>query len=188
MNQSVTIIACGESGSQWDGTGDSIGGNDCFKFGHNVDYLMVIDAPKRFTPERQDTILSSTPRHFLSTQKGWLRQFHDPQVIDNLEHSLKYDELYCTNGPELIRYRFSRWPGRVHKDRIQYSKTSPFAAISLAYNLGYKEITLYGADFKTHKTWNPTNDIMKEELKYYRAMIAELHILGVYVEWINSPL
>jgi hypothetical protein len=65
---SVSILGCGESGQYWDGIGDSIGVNDCWKFGHPTDYLMVLDPPGRFTEDRRKIIRESKPLHFITDQ------------------------------------------------------------------------------------------------------------------------
>lgn len=175
------IIACGESGAQWDGRGDSIGVNDCFKFGKSVDYLMILDPINRFKPERMTTIKATNPKHFLTLEKRWLIEMWKGD-LDLISYS-KNKQLFCTNGPEIIDFRFSRWKGKLSKDRIYYSRTSPFAALSLAYILNYKEINLYGADFQTHQTWNPNNPMMREELLNYRELIDQLIDNGIKVNW-----
>ncbi len=177
MNRVLAVIGCGESGQKWDGQGDSIGVNDCWKFGRPTDYLMVINPANSFTPERRKTIEKSTPHHFITDSQTFLRQRY--AKADQIRSNMAYKELYCTNGSEVIKYRFSKWTGTLHKDRIQYSNTSPFAAISLAYLLGYNEIILWGVDFKTHRTWKAENPHMMEELDNYKALFQQLINVGV---------
>lgn len=179
MIKSIAILGCGESGQYWDGHGESIGVNDCWKFGHPTDYLMVINPANSFTPQRRKIIEKSTPHHFVTDSQTFLRQHYDK--ADRIKPNMSFKELYCTNGSELIKYRFSKWTGTLQKDRIQYSNTSPFAAISLAYLLGYKEIILWGVDFKTHRTWKADNPHMFEELDNYKALIKQLWEVDVSV-------
>lgn len=179
----ISVVGCGnETGQYWGGQGESIGVNDCWKFGHPTDYLLVIDAPSRFTPIRKKIIERSKPKHFIADSKGWLRYFYDPDKVERIKPNMNHKELFCTNGSELIKYRFSKWAGTLHKDRIQYSHTSPFAAISLAYVLGYKEITLWGVDFKTHQAWREGKPQMEVELQNYKALFEELEKVGVEVK------
>ena len=172
------ILGCGESGQYWDGQGESIGVNDCWKFGHPTDYLLVINAPGQFTADRRKIITESTPHHFITDSRAFLinRYPHAEQIKSRMD----YKELFCTNGNQIIKYRFSKWKGKLEKF-VQYSNTSPFAAISLAYILGYKEITLWGVDFITHRTWKAENPHMFEELDNYKALFKQLDEVGVKV-------
>jgi len=174
----VSVLACGESGQYWDGTGESIGVNDCWKY-HPTDYLLVINPPNSFTPERRKIITESTPHHFITDSRSFLigRVPHAEQIKSRMD----YKELFCTNGNQIIKYRFSKWKGKLEKF-VQYSNTSPFAAISLAYVLGYNEITLWGVDFITHRTWKAENPHMMEELENYKAFFQALGEVGVKVK------
>lgn len=182
----VNIIGCGDTGSKWGGDGESIGVNDSWKFGSPTDYLMVIDPPGRFTPDRRKIIQNSKPKHFIADSKAWLRQFYDPAKVDKIKPHPDYKQLHCTNGQGLINYRFSTWKGRIMPNQIQYWHTSPFAAISLAYLLGYKEIVLWGVDFVTHKSWNPQRaNELKFELQGYKELVRALDEVGVKV-WLGA--
>lgn len=176
--KAISVIGCGESGSHWGGEGESIGVNDCWKFGHPTDYLMVINPPNSFSPERRKTILESTPHHFITDSRAFLTKYypHAEQIKSNMAHK----ELFCSNGSQVMKYRFSKWKGKLEK-WIQYSNTSPFAAISFAYVLGYNQITLWGVDFKTHRTWKSENQHMSEELDNYKALFQQLEAAGVNV-------
>lgn len=190
MNKSISVVACGESGQHWDGTGESIGVNDCWKFGRPTDYLLVIDPPGRFTPDRRKIIQNSKPKHFITDSKAWLRLFYDSAKVDKIKPHPNYKELYCTNGSH-IKYRFSTWKGRLEQNQVQYWHTSPFPAISLAYLLGYKEIILWGVDFKTHKSWNPSKKAeLAFELQGYKELVKALDEVGVkvYIGHHNSML
>ena len=177
LGKSVSILGCGQTGQHWDGAGESIGVNDCFKF-RPTDYLMVINPPNSFTPERRKIIQDSKPHHFITDSRAFLiGRVHQPEAIKS---RMDYKELYCSNGRGVIHYRFSKWKGKLEK-WIQYSSTSPFAAISLAYVLGYKEITLWGVDFITHRTWKAENPHMMEELENYKSFFKQLEEVGVRV-------
>lgn len=172
------IIGCGETAKYWDGSGDSIGVNDCWKWGHRTDYLMVLDNPERFIPDRAETIRNSNPHHFITYSYGWLKQFYNGNVP---RENLNFKELWCTNGTELIHYRFSQWKGHLTKDRIWYANTSPFPAISLAYLLGYTEIVLWGVDFINHAKWRIGFNRMDFEADNYKQLYTQLLENGVSV-------
>lgn len=183
LGKAVNILGCGESGQYWDGTGESIGVNDCWKFGHPTDYLLVLDPPGRFAPDRRKIISNSKPHHFITDSKAWLKQFHSSEKeVDRIKSNPDYKEIYCTNGPSLIKYRFSTWKGTLRPNQVSYWHTSPFPAISLAYLLGYTEIVLWGVDFVTHKAWNPSKKAeLAFELQGYKELVKALNEVGVSV-------
>lgn len=182
VKKCVFIIGCGDTGQYWDGSGESIGVNDCWKFGHPTDYLLLIDPPSRFEMPRRKIIEKSRPHHLITDSKAWLSLFYNAEKAERLKPDVMNRELYCTNGQGLIKYRFSKWTGTLHKDRIQFSHTSTFAAISLAYVLGYNEIVTYGVDFKNHRSWKEGNPHMAVELDLYKDFFRQLEKEGVSVQ------
>lgn len=156
------IIGCGESAAKWDGTGDSIGVNDSFKFGHRIQYLVLLNEPNEFESDRLKTIINTNPEKVFTCYRSWAK----PQ--------------YQFKNVEFFNYHV--WQGQLaNKGKYQTSRTSPFAAISIAYNLGYDEIVLWGVDFKTHKIWHNGNHNFAQEIKNYQQLSDELRKKGVMV-------
>lgn len=144
------IIACGDSAKHWNGKGYSIGVNDAAKWGHHINRLIVVNSPTRFKdePERMRMIMSSTPDEFYCNNASWEHAFPKWKRLD------------------LVSFSFS---GRILKHKLVCSKTSPFIAISMAYNLGATDIVIWGVDMMTHKYFNPkTKQFMSEYNNYLR--------------------
>jgi len=88
--------------------------------------------------------------------------------------------MYSVNN--LIYFDYHVWQGHIApKNHFQTSRTSPFCAISIAYNLGYDEIVLWGVDFKTHKIWHSGNTGFVNELRNYNQLIEQLKNRGIMV-------
>jgi hypothetical protein len=132
----ISVVACGQSAKDWYNTpcDKSIGVNDCLKHGRDTDYLVCVNAPFKFEPnksngrtDRKKIILSSNARFMTSLCMEWL----------------KYKKsLDCINiNP------FTKW---LKKGTVYHSKTSPFVAMSIAFNMGAKDIILWGVDFIDH--------------------------------------
>lgn len=171
----VSIIGLGESAIQYNGKGDTIGVNDAWKF-HKTKVLLCADPMNRFTTERKRTIQESAPELFVTYSREWL-QYFTPNY-EKIKPSLKYKELYFSDGRKV---RFAPWKGEVKEGIINYSLTSPFIAISLAHYMGYKEIVLWGVDFKTHKSYKPGTSGLEIEKKNYKELITALAGIGVSV-------
>lgn len=157
------IIGCGETAAFWDGSGMSIGVNDCEKTGRNVAALLVINAPGNFHGERLETIKASKAKIYTDTTCGHLWKKHFPQPIVLNLHS---------------------WAGgfsEKRKDRVYHSKTSPFVAISLAYVMGAKELVLWGVDFQNHHKYSPGKRDFNNEVHNYLSLTAALKRKGCKV-------
>ena len=160
----INVIALGESASKWDGQGDSIGVNDAFKWEHQLQRLVLLNNPNEFEPERLDTIRKTQVEAVYTCYREWQRPGFG---LNNV-----------------IYFNYNVWQGRLlakGRDLFQTSKTSPFAAISIAYNLGYDEIVLWGVDFKTHSVWNQKNHNFAYEIKNYQQLAEQLKSRGVMV-------
>lgn len=156
------IIGCGESASKWDGNGDSIGVNDSFKFGHRIQNLVLLNEPSEFEPDRLETILKTNPDRLFTCYRSWAK----PQY----------------QFKSVTHFNYNVWQGQLaSKGKYQTSRTSPFGAISVAYNLGYDEIILWGVDFRTHKVWHNGNHNFAKEIKNYKQLAAELKKKDVIV-------
>ncbi len=122
----IQIIASGPSGAMWDGTGYSIGVNDCEKFGKPVNRLIVVNSD--FEPEREVFIRKSrAPDGFFSQLPCW-------------ESHPNFKDIGIMKA----------FTNRVEKGKLYHSTTSPFIAMSMAFNMGASEIVLYGVDFIGH--------------------------------------
>lgn len=156
----VNIIGCGETTKNWDGSGVSIGVNDCWKYGKPTQSLMLLNHNTSFSPERMKTITSSTPQIMYTHLNEWQKYFPISFKKINIE----------------------QWSnGKLSKDKIFYSKTSPFCAISLAYCLGYDKIILWGVDFVDHPYYSPGKHNFEGEKLRYHALVASLAKEGVKV-------
>lgn len=129
--RTINIIACGPSAEQWNGQGESLGVNDCEKTGKPVERLLVIDFPLKFTQERFKVIQES--------------------------NAVFYTQLISWNKYKPHRFnliQFNRWRGRLEPGKVNHSLTSPFVAISLAWNWGYQEIILWGVDMMNGRPYH----------------------------------
>jgi hypothetical protein len=159
-----TIVGCGDSSQNWTPNGYSIGVNDAFKFGKQTDALVICNRPSTFSKDRLDIILSSKPKDFYSHKSNWSEYF-----------------------PNWKKVRLHTWNGSLHDFRpsdgptAYSSDTSPIIAITLAYNLGAKDIILWGVQFLDHHIFNTTNPNTKREVQAYAQVIACLKEKGVNV-------
>jgi len=124
-----SIVACGPSASDWWNTpcDYSIGVNDCWKWGHPVNELLIVNSPKMFEPSRLETI-KKTKCDKVKTNSGNWNQIFPQQEIIRLQSFGKY----------------------LKKGHIYSSKSSPFVAMSLAFNMGATDVILHGVDFIDH--------------------------------------
>lgn len=120
------IIGCGPSGVHWNGQGFSIGVNDCLKFGHNVDILLIVNSLNA-TPDRKKIVEDTRPRENLFGISCW------------------------NQHPNYVPVPFmNAWNGRLEKGKIYKSKSSPFIAVTMAAAKGYDKIVLWGVDMTDH--------------------------------------
>lgn len=161
----INVIACGASASKWDGQGDSIGVNDAYKWGHSLQNLVLLNQPTEFEPERLKIITNTpNPKTIYTCYREWMRP-----------------EYGLTN---VVYFNYHVWQGRLlakGRQMFQTAHTSPFAAISIAYNMGYDEIVLWGVDFKDHPIWNQTHHGFASEIKAYQDIAKQLSLQGVKV-------
>lgn len=158
----VSVVACGQSAKEWCKTpcDISIGVNDCFKFGHDTDYLICVNAPFKFEPrvnngwtDRKQTILSSRARFLTNLRDEWKKYRSDAEAI-----------------------HITRFGKQARKGNTYFSKTSPFIAMSYAYNLGATDIILWGVDFVDHpdfKEGKRSTDFEIEEYKRFADLISK---------------
>lgn len=108
----------------------TVGVNDIYKY-HKTDYIVCVDLPKRFNPERLKIIKESKPKEFFTFYpKDW-----EP----------------IRKVTELRRGRRGSVDTLTNRQQICYSNNSTFVATIMAYHLGAKRIVLHGVDFTGHK-------------------------------------
>lgn len=145
-----SVIATGDSAKNWTPNGYSLGVNDAWKWGKPTDGLLICNRPAEFTHDRMKVIENSKPKDFYSHKASWAHLF-----------------------PEWKRVRLHVWSGLLHTwprsdGPSAYSyNSSPIIALTLAYNLGAKEIILWGVDFRTHWLFNDKNEQTKREVRTY---------------------
>lgn len=125
----VSIVACGKSAENWFLTpyDYSIGVNDCWKWGHPVNELIVVNSPKNFTPERLETIKRTKFEKVKTNSANWNNIFQQNEII-----------------------RMQSFGKYLKKGHIYSSKSSPFVAMSIAFNMGATHVILHGCDYLDH--------------------------------------
>ena len=158
----INIIGCGSSAADWNGQGESIGVNDCWKYGNATDYLLIVNSANKFTPERLEIIKHSRPKMTFS-------------------HLGEWRDIVPSNF-QLIS--INRWNGQLMTGHIHHAETSPFVAMSWAYRQGYNKMILWGVDFVDHWCYNPklpTEDYGRE-VKCYKELFDCLRLKGIEIE------
>jgi hypothetical protein len=126
------IIGLGPSLKSYRPDGNfSIGCNDCFR-SVETDYLVCVS---RLPTERSVFVQNARPKKLLSMMPIY-KSHPCYEYIGNL-HPWK-------------EYR----PNNITKGMVFFSNNTPFIACSIAYNLGYREIVLWGVDFTDHPHLN----------------------------------
>lgn len=158
----VSIIACGDSAKEWYKTPCdlSVGCNDSAKWGHKLNHLLVVNHPSKFSnePGRFKHIIESKPDKFFAHSRAWSQWFPNMEFI-----------------------RPIRLVGRLRKGVYYHSQTSPFVAMSHAFNIGATEIVLWGVDMRTHKVYHDRSKAQTIEVDRYKRFIAALEKHGVKV-------
>lgn len=162
MNELVTIVALGETARDWIPRGHSIGVNDSWRWGKPTDSLLVCNRPVEFKGDRLQIITSSKPTNFYSHKSNWAYTF-----------------------PNWKKINLCSWYGVLNKGMHYSSNTSPFIAMTLAYNMGAKDIILWGVDFSSHHIWNNTNPYTYKEIEAYMDLVVALKEQNVNV-WMGK--
>ncbi len=144
----IAVVSCGPSGANWDGKGYSIGVNDCEKFGKPVNRLIVVN--DNFEPSREVFIRKSrAPDGFFSQLDYW-KDHPNYKDIGVMKH----------------------FNNRIDPGVLYHATTSPFIAMSMAFNIGAKEIVLWGVDFIAHPI--KYGDSLEREVDTYMRFIEAL--------------
>ena len=139
----------------------SIGVNDVNKFFPDTpaDYLVCVDLPSIFTPERQRTIIESVHKKFFTHLSEWSKLVQRCQLF-------KLDKFPgCLEGLDT-------------KDVVSYSNNSAFVATVIAYKMGATDIVLYGVDFVNHHHLSRT-DVLKKQILDFKNLYDALQKRGV---------
>ena len=131
MGKVVAILGMGPSLELYKGDADlTIGVNDIYSK-VVTDYIVCVDLPIRFTPERLKIINESKPKYFYTHLGEWS---HRPDIYP-IELQEQYPKYVCD----------------IDHAAIPKSLCSPFVAAAIAYMLhGATEIHLYGVDMIKH--------------------------------------
>lgn len=153
----IKVLGLGESIANY--TPDNcttIGVNDIYKL-HKTDYLVCIDSPRRFSENRKETIIQSTPKKFFTHIEEW-----HPLVMNYQKIKLQSPRGYFFG---------------IDRKEICYGLSSPIVACVIAYKMGAKEIELFGVDFNSHP--NFSDDKLENAIKDYVKLSNVLKQRGV---------
>lgn len=156
----ISVVACGKTAEGWHNTPCdlSIGCNDCARFGKDTDWLVVIN--RKFPADREVVIKASEPKKFFSTIDYWQKQFPKSETL-----------------------RLQRFSKHVKKGHVYSSRTSPFVALSLAFNAGANDVIMFGVDLTSHPV---IKDKLRDyELRQFERFCRELAKQGCQV-WVSS--
>lgn len=162
----IHILGLGESAKNYKGQSPCIGVNDCKRLGFEPDYLLLLNTPMQFAKDRFEVIKATKPKEIHTNSPNlWNKVFTDIQV----------------NGFNSRSWSHSNRLQKISSNYLYHSKTSPFAAISLAYNIGYYDIVLWGVDFVNHRAYSPGKDMFAHEINNYKSFCMSLNEVGVKV-------
>jgi len=131
QTEKCLILGLGKSAQQAPALGRffTIGVNDVSRFHHTPDLLVILDRIRRFTPERIKWIeMTQAKEAWVSYPDDWTRHLPDVGAVKKLK-ATRYNPT-----------------GLFFHDQVYHYRTSPFAAMSLAVVLGFKEIGILGVD------------------------------------------
>lgn len=153
----ASIVACGNTAKDWFNIPCdlSIGVNDSRKWGRDTDWLVVVN--RHFEPIRDHVIKSSMPERFLTNSAAYWPKFFPKAEVLRMQPYGKY----------------------LKKGHVYSSKTSPFVAMSLAFNAHADTIILHGVDLLNHN--NITGKTLNYEIKQYLSFIKNLNSFDVKV-------
>lgn len=158
----ISIIGCGPTSEGWYNTPCdlSIGVNDAKKWGVHLDWLVVIN--RKFPPDREQIIKDSRPKKFFTTIDYWRKLF-----------------------PKAETLRLQQFSKHVKKGHVYSSKTSPFVALSLAFNAGAKDVIMFGCDLNESHPHPVIKDKLRNyELRQFERFCREIAKQGTQV-WVS---
>lgn len=122
----------------------TVGVNDCDRF-FTPEHLVVLDPPHRFNDSRRDIVCKTGAKHVWTTP-DWPCLRGDPR------------------RKKITTNRFDRVNRFDIDHKIPHFRTSPFAAIGLAYQLGALRIGLVGVDLLDDHHMHKFADVINEQL------------------------
>lgn len=170
----AAVVGCGESAKNWahhtavsdyfafDRDLMVYGVNDAEKWGWSFDKLVVVNGPHQFTTDRMEYIRKCpASKLYTHAPAAWTAYFPTANRIRLTEFN-----------PHALRLK---------KDLIYKSKTSPFVAMSMAFNDGATEINLFGVDFNYHKVFHRGTRPGDKEIERYVQFSEKLAKAGTKV-------
>jgi len=162
----INIIGLGSTSKYWDGVGPSIGVNDMKRLGFDPTYLLIVNTPSQFAPDRMEYIKATKPHKFYTDQPNtWGKLFPSIPVI-------QINSRIWANSNKLQK---------ISRNYLYHSKTSPFLAISMAFAWGFNEIILWGVDMVDHHRYKPGEGAFLNEYASYKSFCASLKEAGCNV-------
>lgn len=161
----VFCIGCGPSAENWFNHPHdvSIGVQDAIKFGKDTDYLILIDSLQGFKREPDRVKLIAQSKAKILTNGDTWKSIHP-----------KYERLHLK--------LFGR---HLKKGHVYSSKSSPFVALSYAFNLGATDIVMFGVDMRNHRLFNDGSRMQQYELRNLEKICRMMSDQGVRV-WVSS--
>lgn len=171
----IHVLGLGETLATYKPDGNiTIGVNDIFKH-HNVDYLVCVDRPLRFSKERLEIIRKSNPVKFFTINE----LYNDWRpIVQNLQGFQTAERRGIYNNEILD-----------DQNKICFSNNSTFVAACISYKIikaNYKNIIhpnkpdtiiLNGCDFNTHTAFKDNS--MKIVLAHFKELLIQLNNRGV---------
>lgn len=150
----LSVLGLGDSLQRYDGNKLAVGVNDIWQY-CPVKYVVCVDKIDRFSGKRLETMKSCKPLLFFSHLDDW--RFKNGYIkMELAKHRGDLSEI---------------------DSKYIYSNNSTFAAVGVAYRLGYKDIRMFGVDFNNHK--NIKDAIRDNAIKHFIELEKALRYKGV---------
>lgn len=161
----VFCIGCGSTAEGWFNHPHdvSIGVQDSIRHGKDTDYLILIDSLQGFKREPERVKLISQSKAKILTNGDTWKSIHP-----------KYEKLHLRPFGKHLK-----------KGHVYCSKSSPFVALSYAFNLGATDIVMFGVDMQNHRLFNPTSRLQHYELRNFEKICRMIAEQGTRV-WVSS--
>ena len=163
----ISIVASGETAKDWHKVKFdlSIGCNDSAKFGKDPDWLVLVNARRKFR-ERLDIIKQTQAKRVLvSSLKEWSPIFPKAERLNRL-----------------VEYHMRT---RIRIGAHYTMRTSPIICISLALAAGATDIILWGCEFLSHRSFRIGTKKGDREVALYLDFFKKIEALGVRV-WLGA--
>lgn len=164
----VSCVACGESGRDWHKIPCdlSIGCNDAYKFGVHPDWLILVNAPRKFHKRLEIIKQTQAKRVLVSSMKEWTRYFPKAERLTRLVE-------YHTRTRVRIGAHYT-------------AQTSPIICVSLALEAGATVIVLWGVDFTNHHRYYSGSKDGDRQVSLYLDFFKKIQAMGIAV-YLGAP-